>query len=73
LVAERDGAGHPARAEHDDLEILRLSRSEQKEDKLQDALKGDVNDEHEHGTSATEKPLFYADRITAPHTRGCAT
>lgn len=57
-------------AEHDDLEILRLSRSEQNDDKLQDTLKGDVNDGQKHGTSAMEGPPSYADRITAPYTLG---
>ena len=45
-------------AEHDDLEVLRLSRSELKEDKLQDAEKDDVNNGQEHGTSVTERAVI---------------
>jgi hypothetical protein len=44
--------------QHDDFKLLGLSRSKQKEDKLQDALKRDVNDGVEHGASPTETPLL---------------
>ena len=54
-------------AEHYDLKLFGVSRSEEKRDKLKDPLQGNVNDGQEHGFSSTEKPLFYADRVNAPH------
>src|SRR5690349_10191219 len=56
-------------AEDDDLQVLRRGRPEQQEQKLQDALKRDVKNGQKHGTSAntTRGPLFYGDRINAPH------
>ena len=39
---------------HDDLQVLRLSRPEQQEDQLQDALKRDVKNGEKHGTSAKD-------------------
>ena len=41
--------------EHDDLKLFGVSRSEQKRDKLQDPLEGNLNDGQEHGFSSTEK------------------
>jgi len=57
-------------AEDDDLEVIRQGRPEPSEEQLQDALERDVNNGQNHGTSddATRGPLFYVDRINAPHT-----
>ena len=59
-------------SQHDSLEFLELSRSEQKGDKLQNALNRDVADRQEHDASEDQAtaPLFYADRINAPRTLG---
>jgi hypothetical protein len=38
-------------AQYNDLEFLELSRPEQQEDKLQNALKRDVKDRQDHGAS----------------------
>jgi hypothetical protein len=56
-------------AKDDDLDVLRWRRPEQQQEKLQDPLKRDVKNGQKHGTSAntTRGPLFYADRINAPH------
>ena len=49
-------------AQHDDLEFLELSRSEQKRDELQHALDRDVANREEHDALRAEAkaPLFYA-------------
>jgi hypothetical protein len=56
-------------SEDDDFEVLRSGRTETQEEQLQDALKRDVKNGQNHGTSddTTRGPLFYADRINAPH------
>jgi hypothetical protein len=57
-------------AQYDDLKFLKLSRPEQQEDKLQNALERDVKDRQDHGASewSTTGAPFYAGRISAPHT-----
>ena len=53
--------------EHDDLKLFRVCRSDQKGDQLQDPLEGDLKDGQDHGSPLRERPLFYADRVNAPH------
>ena len=51
--------------QHDDLELLELSGSEQKIDERQNALEHDVAP-WEHGTSQERRPSFYAIEFTHP-------
>ena len=55
-------------AQLDDLQFLELRRPEQEGAKLQNASNGDVSKPTEARRLLTRKaPLFYADRIGAPH------
>jgi hypothetical protein len=44
---------HQLMAEHDDLKLLGVGRSEQKRDKLQNPLEDNADDRQEHGFSST--------------------
>jgi len=57
--------------QHEDLKLFEVGRPAQQTKKLENALKNDVQDGQEHGTSYGRQPrgpLFYANRISAPHT-----
>jgi hypothetical protein len=53
-------------AEHDDLKLFGVCRSEQKGDKLQDPLQGNRNDGQEHGFSLRKVRHFTQIQLTHP-------
>jgi hypothetical protein len=53
-------------AEHDDLKLFGIHRSEQKQDKLQDPLQGNRNDGQEHGFSLEKGRHFTQIQLTHP-------
>jgi hypothetical protein len=53
-------------AEHDDLKLFGVRRSEQKRDKLQDPLQGNRNDGQEHGFSLGKGRHFTQIQLTHP-------
>jgi hypothetical protein len=53
--------------EHDDLKLLRVCRSDQKRDQLQDSLEGDVKDGQDHGSPLRAPQSRGARRIGVVH------
>jgi hypothetical protein len=52
--------------EHDDLKLLRVCRSDQKRDQLQDPLEGDVKDGQDHDSPLRKGRYFMLIELTHP-------